>query len=174
MCDVLLTKICEPNSTWGRFSTVKKIGLTELTNFFAYLQHPMSQKQDVVVVLCGGNNICNLSVSPDTIAAELFGRFCGSGSVVVFCSIIPRREGGGKVPVGFEARAKQFNTVLHKLTAVIDHCLFCELDRRLVRYIDDDQVHLKDEGQVRLFHSLSKAVDSALHKLQDKAITPHP
>ena len=56
--------------------------------FFAYLQHPMSQKQDVVVVLCGGNNICNLSVSPDTIAAELFGRFCGSGSVVVFCSII--------------------------------------------------------------------------------------
>ena len=86
-----------------------------------------------MVVLCGGYNICNLSVSPDTIASELFGKFCGSGIVVVFCSIIPGREGGGKVPVGFETCAKHCNTVFHKLTAVIDTCLFCELDCRSVR-----------------------------------------
>ena len=79
--------------------------------FKRFFVQPGKSQQQGKVVLSGGNNIRNLRVSPDTKAAELMSRFCSSQSAVVCCSIIPRREGGFQVLVGFEACAKQFNTV---------------------------------------------------------------
>ena len=54
---------------------------------------------EVVVVACGGNNICDPSVSPLTVARELFSRFGDRGRVVVFCSVLYRRENGGSTGV---------------------------------------------------------------------------
>jgi hypothetical protein len=126
---------------------------------------------EVVIVACGGNNICDPSVSPLTVARELFSRFSDRGRVVVFCSVLYRRENGGSgrgypVPYGFRQRASELNSALLELTESSPRHQFYELDRRLIRFTCDDDVHLTAEGERKLFWSLRRAIQFGLQALE--------
>ena len=132
-----------------------------------------SKKPDLLVVACGGNNICNFNLSPFTVASNLVTRFSDKGKVVIFCSALYRRENGGNggngtypVPYGFRERASLLNSALLELTDSSPRHQFYELDRRLISCISNDHVHLTCAGERKLFNSLQRAIRWGLEILK--------
>ena len=87
---------------------------------------------------CGGNNICDPSVSPPD-----------TGRMVVFCSVLYRMEYRGL------STGHRVSWGLSKLSESSPATSLYELDCHLIRFTcEDDDVYLTDEGERKIFLSI--------------------
>lgn len=81
-------------------------------------------------------------MAPVEIVNRLVRRFKDRTGVVLFCSVVFRREGARRVPHSFRDLAYQFNTALKNRLAPSDNLHYGQLAHKLHKKLDADGVHV--------------------------------
>jgi len=115
---------------------------------------------DLVVIHCGGNDIGN-EETPEAAAERLLSKvnqLPESVKKIILCSVVLRREGAPRVAVNYQSLAIRFNVRLKERVEGDARLRYHQHDRRLIRHLHRDGVHVGEDGQNRLFCSFKRAI----------------
>lgn len=119
----------------------------------------------------GGNSLGSPGTTPEQLARDLISRYSVvTAERLVFCSVLPRKEGRYRVPTDFDQLRSRFNAELRKVCESSPRTTYWRLNRRLNNEaLADDGVHLTRDRERTFILSLRLALLRALTDLRSGA-----